>query len=332
MAPPPQRQAFAGVPAGLLTDIETSEHDIQAALGMYQASIGQDGNAKSGKALNAQQRQGDIATFQFPDNLSKSVRHCGRIVIGMIPTVYDTSRVVRILGEDGTPDYARIDPESPDSVRKEQGENGIQKIYNLNVGKYDVTVTTGPSFATKRQEGAEFLTQVAQTNPDLMGVVGDLLFKAIDMPYADEVAERLKKLLPPQLQETPDGESPEVQQVKNQAKQIIDQLTQRIEAAEAAMAEANQEAQELIAKANDTEKKNELEAMKIRIDAFKAETERMKMERETAMQAQSQIDTGELEMVKEALAEIIMRIEPPDTESTEQQPADAGFLTPSPQE
>lgn len=314
LAPLPQRQGFAGVPAGLMADIQTSEHDIQAALGMYQASIGQDSDAKSGRALNAQRQQGDIATFHFPDNLAKSIRHAGRIIVEMIPKIYDTTRVVRILGEDGSTDYARLDPSSPEAVTKQPNERGeIEKIYNIGVGKYDVTVTTGASFATKRQEGAEFITQLVQTSPDLMPIVGDLLFKAMDMPYADDISERLKKMMPPQLQEQPEGgESPEVQQVKQQAQQIIEQLSERLQAAEQAMAEADQEAQQLVAKAENAKGKAavdaakvELEAKKLEVDAYRAETERLALQKEQVETLQAMPEYQEMEQSNSAVMETL---------------------------
>jgi hypothetical protein len=303
LAPPPQRQGYAGVPTGLVADIQTSEHDIQAALGMYSSSVGQDSEAKSGRAINAQQRQGDVATFHFPDNLSKSVRHCGRIIVGMIPEIYDTQRIVRMLGEDGTPEYAQIDPEQPEAKREVRDMSGkVNQIYNLNVGKYDVTITTGPSFATKRQEGAEFLTQLAQTAPDLMPIIGDLLFKSLDQPYAEEVAERLKKMMPPQLQDDKE-ESPEVQQIKQQAQQAIDQLQQQLQAAHQAMQEAEQEAQELMAKANDSAAKAMLEKRKLDIEQYRAETERYeaeieaaKIERELALQAANMMQVEDVDI------------------------------------
>ena len=312
LAPLPQRQGFAGVPAGLMADIQTSEHDIQAALGMYQASIGQDSDAKSGRALNAQRQQGDIATFHFPDNLAKSIRHAGRIIVEMIPQIYDTTRVVRILGEDGSTEYAKLDPSTPEAVTKQVDDNGqIQKIYNIGVGKYDVTVTTGASFATKRQEGAEFITQLVQTSPDLMPIVGDLLFKAMDMPYADEISERLKKMMPPQLQEQPEGgDSPEVQQVKQQASQIIEQLSAQLQAAEQAMAEADQEAQQLVAKAENAQGKAEvdaakieLEAKKLEVDAFRAETERLALQKEAIEQMQANPNFEEFMQANQVMME-----------------------------
>ena len=300
MAPPPQRQPYAGVPAGLVTDIQTSEHDIQSALGMYAASLGQDGEAKSGRALNAQQRQGDLATFHFPDNLSKSVRHCGRIIVGMIPYIYDTQRVIRMLGEDGTPEYAQIDPEQQEAKKEYRDDLGqVQQIYNLNVGKYDVTITTGPSFATKRQEGAEFLTQLAQTAPDLMPIIGDLLFKSLDQPYAEEVAERLKKMMPPQLQDK-EGESTEVQQIKAQADQMIQGLQQQLQAAHQAMQEAEMEAQELAQKAKSESDKARLEEQKLQIDAYRAETERLKTEIEAA-KMQRELELREAELIAQSI-------------------------------
>lgn len=308
LAPAPQRQGFAGVPTGLLQDIQTSEHDIQAALGMYQASIGQDSNAKSGRALNAQQKAGDMATFMFPDNLSKSIRHGGRVIMGMIPFVYDTAQVVRILGEDGTADYAKIDPEQAESVRKIKDENGaIKKIYNLGVGKYDVTITTGPGYATKRMEGADFLTQLVQTSPDLMPVIGDLLFKSMDMPYSQEISERMKKMMPPQLQDNQEGESPEVQQVKQQAQQAVEQLSKQLDAAHQAMQEAEQEAKELQAKASDTEGKNLYEMKKLEIEWYKAETDRINVEMQMAQNA---VDPQRIEMIEAGLAKLIDHVSP----------------------
>lgn len=320
LAPPPQRQGYAGVPVGLIQDMETSEHDIQSALGMYQASIGQDSNAKSGKALNAQQKAGDMATFQFPDNQSKSIRHGGRIIMGMIPIVYDTAQVVRILGEDGTPDYVKLDPEQKEAVVKMQDQNGaIKKIYNLGVGKYDVTITTGASYATKRMEGADFLTQIVQTSPDLMPIVGDLLFKSMDMPYAEEIAERMKKMQPPQLQDGPDGESPEVTQVKQQMGQQLQMMSQQLEQAHQAMMEMDQEAKQYKDKAESNQAKALNDHEKTKIDWYNAETERLKVEI-TAMQSATQpIDPNEFNMLQASVAQLIDMIAPQEPQGAEQE-------------
>lgn len=285
LAPMPQRQGFAGVPTGLIQDMQTSEHDIQAALGMYQASIGQDGNAKSGIAMNSQQKAGDLATFQFPDNLSKSVRHCGRILIDIIPIVMDKAQVIRTLGEDGAHSAVSIDPQQSQSKVKRRTKDGVESIFNLGVGKYDVTSTVGASFATKRMEGADFMSQVAQSNPDLMPLIGDLMFKAMDMPYADEVAKRLKIMLPPPIQQAiqaeDEGQSPEVQAVKNQAQQIISQLQQQLESAHQAMQAADQEHQQVssgeASKAADSQAKMQGESTRAAAEVEKSKAEAAKM-------------------------------------------------------
>ena len=230
--PPPQRQPYAGVPAGLAQDMAMAEHDIQSSLGMYAPSIGQPSNERSGKAIVARQREGDVGSFHYRDNLGRSIRHVGRILVDLIPKIYDTRRVLRILGEDGTESQVITDPRAPRAVSRQQLPNGkVQKIYNLDVGTYDVTVSAGPGYATKREEAANAIMQLTQAAPQLFGVVGDLLVKSMDWPYADEIARRLKLLLPPVLKTEEDGQAqplpPEAQQKIMQLTQALQQVTQQ---------------------------------------------------------------------------------------------------------
>lgn len=262
LVPAPQRQSPPGISPGWLQVMQNTEHDVQASLGMYQASLGAESNEKSGKAILARQREGDTATFHYIDNLSRSIRHAGRILVDLIPKIYDTQRVARILGEDGTPDKARLDPEQEEAVREIRTGEGLQKIYNLTVGKYDVTVSTGPSYTTKRQEAAEAMVQVLQGNPELMQIIGDLAFKNMDWPGADEIAERLKKMLPPQLQEQDENGEPNGQP-NAEAMAMIEQLKAALQEAQVA-AEGKQ--QELALKAEE-----------VKVKQFDAETKRIQV-------------------------------------------------------
>lgn len=243
-APPPQRQQAADIPAGWMAVMQSMEHDVQSALGMYNAAIGAPSNEKSGKAILARQREADVATFHVVDNLARAIRQVGRIVIDLIPRVYDTRRVVRILGEDGSEDFARIDPEQPQASREVYDDQGqvIERIYNPSVGRYDVTVTVGPAYSTKRQEAAEFLTQVVQSSPEMMQVAGDLMFKALDMPYAEELSKRMAKMLPPPLQEQAGPQvPPEVQQQVQAMGQQMAQLQEQLSAAAAELGDKRME-------------------------------------------------------------------------------------------
>lgn len=327
--PRPQRMIGPAPAALYLEGMQVASNEMNMSSGQYEAQFGNNPQAQSGRALNALQRKGDIATFHFIDNVARAIKYTGKILVDLIPKIYDTARVVRILGEDGSEKMVQLNPEMEQAYAKERdaltGE--VQEIYNPSVGRYDVAVTVGPSYTTRRQEAFDALIQLTQGNPQLMQIAGDLVMKAADFPMAEELAERLEKTLPPGLKDEGD-ESPEVMRFKQQAQQIIDQLTQRIQAAEGAMAEANQEAQELVLKAQDSKAKNELEALKVQISAYQAETERMKMERETALKAQQQASSDDLEMVKDALAALIMRTEPPDTPESDDQPPPGGFFTP----
>lgn len=243
--PPPQRQQAFDVPAGFAQDMQISEHDIQSALGMYAASLGQPSNEKSGKAIIARERSGDMATFHYHDNLARAIKHAGRIIVDMIPKVYDTARVVRILGIDGSANMVQLNPNMPQSTLK----LGAKSIHNIGLGKYDVSVSTGPSYTTRRQEAAESMMQMTQANPALMQIMGDLLVKNMDWPGADEIAERLRLVLPPPIQQSlqkDKEQSPEVKQVMAQAQQAIAQRDQQLQQAQQIMQKMQSKLQELM--------------------------------------------------------------------------------------
>ena len=233
IVPSPQRVALPGVPAGWGATMQFAENDIQGNMGMYKAALGAPSAETSGKAILAKQRESDSSTFHFVDNLSHSLIHLGRILVDLIPKIMDTAHIARILGEDGSNEAVKLNPEQSEAMRQVRTNEGIKKIYNLGVGKYDVTVTTGPSYTTKRAEAAEGMVNVIQTNPELMNVAGDLLFKNLDWPGADEMSKRMQKMLPPQLQE----------QDENDPATVINQLRSQLEEQNMAMEQMQGEMQ-----------------------------------------------------------------------------------------
>ena len=238
--PEPTRINPADIPAGFAQDMTISEHDIQGALGMYASSLGQRGNATSGRQEIAQIREADTGTFHYQDNLNRAVRFLGRILVDLIPKIYDSKRAIRILGEDGEATQAVIDPNQQQGMQK----IGKQTIYNLNVGEYDVSVSAGPSYTTKRQEASEGMLQMAKANPAVWQTHGDLIARAQDWPDSDAFAERFKKMLPPELQDAPDGEveiPPEVKQAMQQVQQQQEMVMQAQAQLQEAAAQVEQE-------------------------------------------------------------------------------------------
>lgn len=273
VVPAPVRQPSPGIPSGWQAALQNAEHDIEASLGRYAASVGAPSNEKSGKAIIARERSGDVGSFHFSDNLARSLRQTGRILVEVLPKYYDTRRVARIIGEDGAHSTVTVDPNlkdemgQPKAYHEQEGADGkIEKIYNLGVGKYDVTVTVGPAYTTRRLEAAEAMLQLTQGNPDFMNKFGDIIFKAQDWPGAEQISERYKKMMPPNLTadegqqeqtiDTPQGPLPISQagQAIAAMQQQIEQMGQQLEKA-GAMKEENL-------------------AMKLKIDAAEADTRR----------------------------------------------------------
>lgn len=245
--PPPQRAQPAGISVGWQQTLQNSEHDISSSMGMYAETVLGTGDAQSGKQEALQQRRGDTATFHFMDNLARSVRYAGKIILDWLPTYYDTARVARIMGEDGTAKMVRLDPTQDVAVREVDFNGKMEKVYNINVGKYDVTVQTGPGFMTRRQEAAQFLTDITQSakDPATAQVLTYLAVKNNDWAGAEEAEKMLKKLLPPGIAEPEEGEE-EVPMVMTPqgpipapaAGQMIGQLMQQIQEMDAALKKA----------------------------------------------------------------------------------------------
>lgn len=267
--PLPQRAAPPLVQTGLIQAKMGASDDIKSTTGQYDSSLGATSNERSGKAILAREKQGDTGTYHYLDNLSRAVRFTTRQLVDLIPKIYDTQRIARIIGMDGEVGMVRIDPEQPEPMRKimdETGEVVIEKIYNPSVGVYDVCVTTGPNYMTKRQEMQESMTQLLMANPELWGVIGDLAVKSMDWPGSQEIAARLRKTLDPKLLD--DGDKPP-----------------ELQAAEAKMQEMAQEMEKMHSMLKNVENSMESKELDIKefeatIKAFDAETKRL-----SAMQA-----------------------------------------------
>ena len=225
--PLPQRAAPPLPQTGLIQAKMGASDDIKSTTGQYDTSLGATSNERSGKAIMARERQSDTGTYHYVDNLARAIRHVTRQLVDIIPKIYDTQRVARIVGMDGETDMVKIDPTQPEPVKKIVDNQGIEidKIYNPSVGKYDVVVTTGPSYMTKRQEALDAMGTILQSNPQLWSVAGDLFIKNMDWPGAQEMAKRFAKIIDPKIMADSD-ESPEMQQAKQQMEAMAQELNQ----------------------------------------------------------------------------------------------------------
>ena len=261
--PLPQRAAPPLPQTGLIQAKLGASEDIKSTTGQYDSSLGAQSNERSGKAILAREKQGDTGTYHYVDNLSRAIRYVTRQLVDLIPKIYDTERVARIIGLDGEVGMVKINPMQPEPVKEIRDVNGgvIDKIYNPSVGVYDVCVTTGPGYMTKRQEALDAMSMLLQSNPQLWTVAGDLFIKNMDWPGAQEMAARFAKIIDPKVVEGSD-QSPEMAM----AKQQIDALTQELNATVDAIGKMQEgfEAQKL-----------QIDAFKAEIQAYDAETKRI---------------------------------------------------------
>jgi hypothetical protein len=188
-APVPVRLQPEPPPAGIVEATSAINNDLQTVVGIYDANQFVQGN-QSGKAIRGQQMQIDMTNFHYFDNLTRSLKHTGRIILDLIPKIYDKERVMRIIGYDNRPEMVTINQRTVD-------DEGVEKILNdVTVGEYDVYMDTGPGYQSKRQEAVESMIPLLQANPELFQAAGDLVFRNMDFPGADVIADRLAAMNP----------------------------------------------------------------------------------------------------------------------------------------
>jgi hypothetical protein len=261
--PLPQRAAPPLPQTGLIQAKMGAGEDIKATTGQYDASLGQQGNERSAKAIVAREKQGDVGTYHYVDNLARAIRHITRQIVDLIPKIYDTQRIARIIGVDGDVDMVKFNPTQKEPVKEIRDEMGalIEKVYNPGVGTYDVMVTTGPGYMTKRQEALDAMSQILQSNPALWSVAGDLFIKNMDWPGAQEMAERFKKILDPKVLSEGD-QSPEMMAAQQQMEAMTQELNR--------MTDIIQNVQDSVA-----QREVDIKEYKAQVDAYDAETKRI---------------------------------------------------------
>ena len=285
-APPPLPQT------GLIQAKMGAADDIKGTTGQYDASLGMQGNERSGKAILAREKQGDVGTYHYVDNLARAIRHITRQIVDMIPKIYDTQRIARIIGVDGEVDMVKFNPSQAEPVKEIRDQMGalIEKVYNPSVGTYDVMVTTGPGYMTKRQEALDAMSMILQSNPQLWTVAGDLFIKNMDWPGAQEMAARFKKILDPKVLSEGD-QSPEMMAAQQQLEAMTQELNR--------MTDIISNVQDSVA-----QREVDIKEYKAQVDAYDAETKRISAVQQSMTPEQIQdivmgtiaaaLDTGDL--------------------------------------
>jgi hypothetical protein len=259
--------------------MQVAERELMMSSGQYEATFSEQGNEVSGVSITKRQKQGERVTYHFPDALNDGLRYTGVQLIDLIPKVYDTRRVMRIMAEDGEEQTVIIDPKAQQALQmqEEAQANRVRAIFNPNVGRYEVVVAPGPSYDTKREEAFEALTNLIVANPAMAQVIGDLYMAVADFPIADKLRERMRNWINatnPGV--VGDGPSPQEQQLLQQLEQaasMIKQLSDALAEKERALDIENRRLDMEAINHLALRMENERDAITA---SFKAETDRIK--------------------------------------------------------
>jgi hypothetical protein len=216
--PPPQRTAPPEAGQSLFAGISLASEQLKEVTGIYDASLGSHGTETSGKAILARQKQGSIGSYHYTDNQAMAKQHMARIMVDIIPDIYDMARTIRVLGEDETEKVVEVN-----KIHQDPNEPG--KLYDLTVGQYDIVIDVGPNYETKRMETSENLMNIMQSNPQAAAPIMDLLYRNLDFTYAQEAGDRMKNIIKQQFpgiiqEETNEGGRPNEEQIQSMVRDM----------------------------------------------------------------------------------------------------------------
>lgn len=277
---PPRREPMIMGSPQLMQEGEIARADIRLAIGMPEASMGEDGAEISGVALRSRQMRGDQATFHIMDNLAISIAQVGRILVDLIPKIYRKPQIARILGKDSTQELVPINQpyvKEENGVKRpvKRGEEG-DGIYRLDAGKYDVTCDVGASYLSQRQEMADKLTEISRAWPELLQIAGDMVIASLDLPNAQEIAERIRANMNPALL----GDDPQAARLQ-EAAATVQQLQEQLANMDAALKD----------KQKDTQFEQQYRVQELELDRQKAMVDAQKTQADIA-KIQYEINSG----------------------------------------
>lgn len=270
--PAPSRIAPPTMPGAFAQFAQMASQEMEAAVGMYKANLGQQGNETSGRAIRARQMEGDTATFHFIDNLGRAIEQLARVMLDMIPRLYDTKRIKHIVGIDGSRNRVQIDPKMPQAARAD-GRGKVVAI-NPTVGAYDVRVKAGPSYTTLREEVSAELGEMMGRNPALAVALMPMWAQMRDMPEADKIKKVMIALAPPPVQQ---AYAEEAEDIPPQIAAQMQQMTGQMQEMGNLLQQASQRIAELEMEAQAKQAELLLKAGELEVREFDAQTKRIQV-------------------------------------------------------
>ncbi len=244
MVPAPERNQAEPPIQAIAIATQQADADIKSVTGLFEPSLGMQGPEQSARAIVARQNQGGLSTLTYSKALARAKKRTGQILLEIIPKIYDAPRIEHILHPDGTGLHVGVFNSQISGIghdealsQLQQEQQAIQKVYDIGTGKYSVSVSVGQSYQSKRQEAATGMMTLINSYPQIIPIAGDILARNLDWPGSQELAKRLQKMLPPQLQDSSDPAAAvnQMQQQLQQSAMLIQVLQQKLEAANDAL-------------------------------------------------------------------------------------------------
>jgi hypothetical protein len=215
---------------------DSIRRSIQAAMGISPLpTAAQRDSEKSGIALERISTQESIGSFHFTDNFDRALQNLGWQVNELITPIYDTQREVPIMKADGKAATLQLvgnssHPLDDDGSYEVQGlpqNDDGSPIEHLHTGKgdFDVTISTGPSYQSQREQASDFVDHLIENWQQLAippAIAIKILALGVKLKDVGPIGEAIQELLDPptDMSQWPPAAQAAMSQLQGQLQQL----------------------------------------------------------------------------------------------------------------
>ncbi|MCV9910193.1 hypothetical protein OIV19_21595 [Brucella sp. HL-2] len=192
---------------------------VQQASGVTDELLGRRTNASSGIAIQRRQDQGSMSTAKLFDNNIFAQQVRGEKVLSLVEQFMSEKKAFRITNKRGQAEFIEVNDGLPD--------NDITRT------KADYVIDEEELRSTQRQAQVDQLMEMVTRMPPQIGMAFlDLIVQMTDLPYADEIAKRIRSISKMPDPDADPNEIPPEQQAAEAAAQKQAQMAEAVAQAE----------------------------------------------------------------------------------------------------
>jgi hypothetical protein len=281
--PPPFKIGGSQINPGLETTAISMTQDMREVANKFSAAMGDGINARAGVIVDELKESSDTGDIDWTEGHEIALCYTFKVWLSGMRKVYDGTRQVRTIKEDGT-----ISMDDINTTRQDRQTGEMVTINDLSVGLYDVVCSAGKSYKSRQGETISGILEIGAVDPNVILEGEDILVAASDGPGMKDIAERIR------ARKMREGSIPESQWTDDERQQVAQAQAEAAQSQQGPSPEEMIGQAELLTAQTDAQNKQfeqQVKQMELQNEGVKLQQSQQKLDQEGSkiqLSAQSQ--------------------------------------------